>query len=195
MSKVGIYFYLFLNCHFALANPQVPSLIFDKILFKDSPDVNLKINRFFYAPLTIKIEFKDINQTPIEIKLPEGGGDVNLLDYLPKSHTPYFFTLKFNFFVSDQDLKSMRAYFVNYTSPQIFAGLRFGANCNTIMDMSSTFRSGGMAVTRGIEMTTNQNRFLNTIGGDFIFAWESRGETYLSRVHFVTDSDWVLPCP
>lgn len=191
----SIVIFLLLGCHFVMASPQIPSLVFDKILFKDSPDKNLVVSRFFYAPLSIKVEFVDFNQTPVEIKLPEGGGDVNLLDYLPKKNEPYFFKLKFNFFVEEQDLKTVRAYFVNYTNPQVSAGLRFGANCNTIIDLSSLFRSGGMAVTSGIEMTTNQNRFLHTIGGDFIFAWESRGETYLSRVHFSTDANWVTPCP
>lgn len=181
-------------CSFGFASPQIPSLVFDKILFKDSPDINLRINRFFYAPLSLKIEFVDFKQAPIEIRLPEGGGDVYLLEHLPKKNEPYFFKLKFNFFIEEQDLKTVRAYFVNYTNPQDFSGLRFGASCNTIIDLSSTFRAGGMAVTNGIEMTTNHNRFFYTIGGDFIFAWESRNETYLTRVHFMTDTNWVKPC-
>jgi hypothetical protein len=159
---------------FADFSPRVPTQVFNKLV--------LQADRFYYAPLKIEIELPSSHYLIIE--LPEGGGELDLASYL-KENGVDFFKIRFKFDFPQEYQKSVRVFYIPRYKPISFAGLRFGAQCRKAYELSGHFKEGGRFSTKGLELSGALFRFLNTIGGDWYFAFESEGETYVSMVRVV----------
>ena len=197
MSQVlALILFMILGASMSLSGAQIkiPATVFDKLVQSSALD-GKAAPRFFYAPLSIKLQMVESGDTDIVIPLPEGGGDIDLPTYIPQKKEAYFFKVKFDFLIQDKDQKTMRAFFINQTAPETVAGIRFGADCGVVLDLSSAFRPSGSLTSQGIEVTQNQKRYMQTLGGDFFFAWESDGETYVTRVRFYDSTKEKRTCP
>jgi len=156
--------------------PRVPTKILDKLV-NQAP-------RFFYA--TPKVEVSFLEGTTKSILLSEGGGEFDFSKEV-NFGKHQFFRLKFLFDHSPEYTKSIRVFYISHFKPVSSSGLVFGADCNTAYELSRHFRESGRFFKEGIELSAVPFRYLNTVGGDWYFAFESDGETYISMVR-VTDS-------
>jgi hypothetical protein len=163
--------------------PRIPTQVFDKLV--------LEAKRFYYATPIIEISFPDLKK--VEVELPEGGGVFDFSQYIDFSKH-HLFSLKFRFDFPLDYTKSIRVFFVSHYKPVSSSGLVFGAQCNKAYELSRSFREGGKFLKEGVELSALSFRYLNTIGGDWYFAFESDGETYVSMVRFLDKRADLAKC-
>jgi len=168
---------------FADFSPRVPIQVFNKLI--------LEANQFYYAAPQIHISLP--NNHDIKIELPEGGGELDLVNHLNEAGLN-FFKIHFKFDFPQEYKKSIRVFYIPLYKPSSYAGLRFGAECRKAYELSRHFRENGIFSSNGIELSGATYRFLNTIGGDWYFAFESGGETYISMVRVVDSRAKLEPC-
>jgi hypothetical protein len=163
--------------------PRIPTRVFNKLV--------LEANRFYYATPTIEISLPDLKK--LEFELPEGGGEFDFSQHIDFGQHQMF-SLKFKFDFHADYTKNIRVFFVSRYKPVSSSGLVFGAKCSTVYELSRNFREGGRFLKGGLELSVMSFRYLNTIGGDWYFAFESEGETYVSMVRFLDKRSDLVMC-
>lgn len=171
-----LYFLLFLSKQVEASDfsPRIPTAIFDQLV--GSRD------RFYYGSPTVEVSFA--KGPPQSIKLPEGGGVFDFAEILT-SKKELFLTVRFKFDGLPESLESLQVFFVGRYKPLKISGLQFGASCSNAYDLSRHFKPGGRFFSSGIELSGLPYRYANTMGGDWYFAWQSEGETYVSLIRVV----------
>ncbi|MGE4132733.1 MAG: hypothetical protein AB7F86_13905 [Bdellovibrionales bacterium] len=109
----------------------------------------------------------------VRLATPLGGGVVDLEDLVKSARG--VFTARFEAHREHQEPPAdLHVYFVSHTKRRQIDGERFGAGCNTWMDLTGYYHK--VLSKSGIQLYTAEQRYLSVLGGTFVL------------VHFSTES-------
>ncbi len=115
-------------------------------------------------------------------KLPRGGGEIDLKDYVKGSKGSFFMTfLAKRSNDPKHEVKDLHVYFLSEARERKIAGEKFGSGCRRYMDITdfiaSTQSSGGL------QLNATAQRYLSVVGGVFYFVeFNPERRIYLSAV-------------
>jgi hypothetical protein len=159
---------------------RIPTFVMDKLVTKS----DRVVDRFYYAAPIVEIIDSKNQEVLKKMELPDGGGGLDLSDIIPSSGLEFFF-VRFSFDFPSSYTESMRVFFQNHYAPTMISGLQFGSECDRIYEFSKSFKKGGRFSSTGIEVSGSFFRYLYTLGGDWFFAFDFDGETYVSMVRLL----------
>lgn len=117
-----------------------------------------------------------------EIILPNGGGTVDLADYVKRERGDY--SLKMEVFLpGGEERVEPRAFFINKIRKK---------NCSRYMDISSFFES--RISSRGLLLPVDNHGHLSVLGGTFVFGASQERALYVAQVTFVDSRYDFLFC-
>lgn len=147
------------------ADVKIPVQIWDRMGVVEGRDT------ITFAPARIKLIEKTsgvLVEPEIEIRLPRGGGEIDLAQFVKKNVQG---TFKVLFDLEAQDAVAADktlAFFISRTKKRKLDGEVWGAGCKKFMDIKKYLLSEGK--TTGIEVNTTKNRHISVIGGTFFFS-------------------------
>lgn len=119
-----------------------------------------------------------ISDPKVRINFPQGGGSLDLARYVSKTNGTFF--LQFSF--PDKDFTPEKVIFVNRTIPRMKGSEKWGLPCHAVLDISTRFNTENP--NKGLELNTSDLRYLNIIGGTFIFSQQVDKKLKITQVTF-----------
>lgn len=129
-----------------------------------------------------------LSDSSLRFKFPQGGGKLDLSRYITDKKGTFY--LKFEF--PHEDFQPQKVIFFSRIVPRIIAKEKWGQNCFTALDISEKFLENNEG--KGIELNTSDERYLNVVGGTFIFSAKRDNKFYVSQVTFVNSKYKSLDC-
>lgn len=166
------------------ADIQIPSKAWDILEYKSEEDINgtIKTNvNLNFSEITVKI----VESTPgviknksVEIKLPKGGGEIDLADYVLDEQGSFLVSFDYELFNDSLDQKIL---FVSNAKKRKIDNKIWGSGCRHFFDITRQMKG------KEIKVNTTRGRYVSVLGGHFLFSSLKGSRIYVSRVSF-TDS-------
>lgn len=121
-----------------------------------------------FAPIVVRLAEKTpgvLVDPDIEIKLPRGGGQVDLSQFVTGKQGTFHVFFQFE---EMKDSANSSVYFISRARKRDLDNEIWGAGCNKYMDIKNDFLKRGQQ--QGIEVNTTRNRHLSVLGGTFFFS-------------------------
>ncbi len=139
---------------------RIPTKIWEKVGSIEPKDA------VTFSTITVKLVEKTsgvLIDPELEIKLPRGGGEIDLSQLVRGQGT---FRVFFEFEETENKDK-MQIYFVSKARKRKIDGEIWGAGCKKFMDLKNYLLKAGKE--KGIEVNTTRNRHDSVLGGTFFF--------------------------
>lgn len=155
-----------------------------KIILPDE-EILSRIPREF---LDVEVRFRSsapgVLSDHTEFKLPRGGGEVNLKDYVIGKKGSFFMSLKATRSSdSKHELSHLNIYFLSETKQRQIGKETFGSGCRRYMDVTRLFSEKNNA--GGLQLNATEQRYLSVIGGVFYFVnFDPERRIYIAAVRF-----------
>jgi hypothetical protein len=135
-----------------------------------------------FVPVDVILTEKNpgvLSQSPIRIRLPRGGGAVDLAQYTTERQGSFFVRFEW----PDQEgAGSIESWFVSKARKRKLGSEMWGAGCQSFFRITK-----GLAKAQsgeGLKVNTTRLRHLTVLGGHFIFSSRKSGQTSVSQVTF-----------
>ncbi len=129
-----------------------------------------------------------LSDRALQIKFPQGGGSLDFSRYVTTKKGTFYLSFKF----SDENFQPQKIIFVNRVIPRAMGSEKWGMGCHFAVDITDKFlKENG---TRGIELNTSDLRYLNVVGGTFIFSAQKENNLYVSQITFSDSRYKSLDC-
>lgn len=165
--------YTQLDLRAAPADLRVPNLIGEEIE-KLAATVS-------YAPVEVRL----LEETPgalrhrnLQMVFAKGGGNLDLADYVDNSvASDFVFALAVPDFAHSVKAKLL---FISNARPRQLGGVRYGADCDNILELSSYYRQ--TLSQSGLRVTTRRDLYVNLIVGSYVVFYETEGAWHLTQL-------------
>lgn len=164
---------------------KLPRKIFDTIE-SDVRVTSAKLRPvYLFAPLNVVLYSKGndvIKNSPVKVSFPNGGGKLDLKDYLSQQGT---FSLSFpaEQFAKLPPLDAL--YFVSDAKTLEIEGETFGLGCGKMAQLKNNFIS--LQKMDFLKLNTTEQRYIYVITGFFVFVFRNNNQVHIAHLH-VTDS-------
>jgi len=143
----------------------------------------------------INVYFKEKNpevfkKPSLKFEFSKGGGAIDMAQFLGEKKGTFFVGFDFPEWTEATDLK---VYFVSRFQRRRVSGEIHGVGCNKILDITNAFLHH--MKEEGIVVNSTNARYLNVLGGSFIFSARKNKDTFLSQVTFADSQNTNGACP
>lgn len=164
---------------------KLPRKVFDQIEIDIKATTATLRPVYLFAPLKVVLYSKGnevIKNSPVKISYPNGGGKLDLKDYLIQHGT---FSLSFpaDQFAKLPPLEAL--YFVSDAKTMEIEDETFGLGCGKLANLKNNFAS--LQKIDFLKLNTTELRYIYVTTGFYIFVFRNNNQVHLSHLH-VTDS-------
>lgn len=177
---------------------------------KSVKEDDIEKSSFLYAPISVVLKEKNrgtLKESSYRIQFPEGGGDINLSDYLSgKTGTFYIgFELSDEVSLADThnkdnselrniDLSQAKVLYYGRTKKRKVGSDEIGIGCQKILEMNAKNIIGVNPEKNMIKVNTARSFASTVVGGYFLFSWMQEGVRKVSHVGFFDSDKEILFC-
>ena len=163
---------------------SAPTKIFDQIETELVGTATLQA-AYLMAPLQVVLSSESngvIRNSPIRLSFPNGGGRLDLANYV-SGHGSFYLSFPPKQFEELPRLEKL--YFVSDSPKKKIEGEEFGLGCGKFVDIKNKFDS--LQKPNFLKLNTTDLRYLYVVSGFYIFVFKNNNQFYLTHLH-VTDS-------
>lgn len=155
---------------------------------KSAAPTKPKITLAFTDVLLVEKNKGILSDPALQIKFPQGGGSLDFSRFITSKKGTFYLSFKF----PEESIQPQKVIFVNRVIPRVMGSEKWGMGCHFAVDITDKFiKENG---TRGIELNTSDLRYLNVVGGTFIFSAQKDNNLYVSQVTFSDSRYKSLDC-
>jgi hypothetical protein len=163
---------------------KVPQKIFEQIETDLVGSASVQ-SVYLLSPLQVVLHSDSqavINSNPVRITFPNGGGQLNLANYI-KSQGSFYLSFPKEQFETMPTLQKL--YFISDSSKKKIDEEEFGLGCGKFIDIKNHFES--LQKKDFLKLNTTELRYLYVAAGYYIFVFKNNNQIYLTHLH-ITDS-------
>jgi hypothetical protein len=166
---------------------RLPRSLWEKIQALAEPSKSSDEVVTVFKPLSVYLLEKNkgiLHQGPYEIQYGQGGGELDLKDYVQKKNGSFYFMADFA-----PELTSARrhVFFVSNSIERKRANEKIGTGCNSYFDVTSAFDKA--LKNEGFLVNTSDARHVGALAGSYFFTAVQDGKLYLASL-IVKDSGY-----
>lgn len=162
---------------------KIPKKIFDDIEALDKNGAKKADSIYFYSPIKVILESDQIiKKSPLKFQFPNGGGKIDLKDYLTGEGT---FSFSFDTSSMEEGVELNAIYFVSDTPVKKIDGENYGLGCGKIAQLTS--QTEKLLKRSMIKLNTVDLKYLYVAAGYYIFVFKKNNLVWLTHL-FLTDS-------
>lgn len=162
---------------------KIPKKIFDDIEAPDKSGAKKAESIYFYAPIRVILESdQNIKNSPLRFEFPNGGGKIDLKDYLTGEGT---FSFSFDTTQAEEGIELSAIYFVSDTAVKKIDDESYGLGCGKIAHL--TTQSEKLMKRSSIKLNTVDLKYLYVAAGYYVFVFKKSNLVWLTHLH-LTDS-------
>lgn len=118
---------------------------------------------------------------PVKFSLPRGGGGIDLRDYVKSRKGSFFIDFEVvRTEKPDEPAQPLKVYYLSNAKRRVIAGEKFGAGCDTYMDIS---RIVSHKMGNGIQVNATDERHVSALSGVYYFVSFQPERIYLAALH------------
>jgi hypothetical protein len=164
---------------------RLPKKIFDQIEIDVHATSATLRPVYLFTPLQVILYSKGnnvIKNSPVKVSFPNGGGKIDLKDYLDQIGT---FSLSFPKEQFEKMPTMDALYFISDAKQMEIEGEVFGLGCGKMVNLKNQFES--LQKIDFLKLNTTAQRYIHVTTGFFVFVFRNSNQIYVSHLH-VTDS-------
>lgn len=167
---------------------KIPSKILDSI--DQSILTELKSVRpvYIFSPIEVILESEDkkmIKNGGVKIEFPNGGGQLNLSDYIYGQGT---FSIKFNKKIFEKNPELIHLYYISDSPVKSIDGEKYGLGCGKMVDLKPKYDV--FISDTGLVLNTTHERHLSVLAGYYVFIFKNKNQVWLTHLH-ITDKNFT----
>jgi hypothetical protein len=167
------------------ADFKLPRKIFDQIDSNIQTDTKNLRPVYLFSPLTVQLTSENnsvVKNSPVQISFPNGGGSVDLKDYVDQQGT---FSLSFpkKQFELLPNLESL--YYISDVKSKKIDDEEFGLGCYKMAHLEKNFEQ--LQKSDFLKLNTTNQRYLHVVAGYYVFVFRNNNQVYMTHLH-LTDS-------
>ena len=144
----------------------------------------------YIRPASNKLAFSDT----IHIPFARGGGYVDFSTIVTGRVGSFYLNMLFNWQemkLEEEDLNSMKIYFLSHSLRRQIDGESWGSGCNKFLELTHFFKK--KVVKKGLLLNATEQRYLSSLAGIFYFVLIKQSELFLATVTFEDSryKDWM----
>lgn len=106
-----------------------------------------------------------VKGSPVKIKMPRGGGTLDLANYITDVEGSFYFRIEYPAF---EDSSGQKVVFQSKTKKRKLDDKIWGAGCNQILDITKLFIKN--MSKNGLKVNSTRQRHMTVLGGTFFFS-------------------------
>jgi hypothetical protein len=141
-----------------------------------------------FKPLSVYLTEKNkgiLHQGPYEIQYAQGGGELDLKDYVQKKNGSFYFVVDF---APELVTAKRQVFFVSNSIERKLGSEKIGTGCNSYFDVTSAFDRA--LKSEGFLVNTSDARHVGALAGSYVFTAVQDGKLYLASL-VVKDSGYA----
>lgn len=172
---------------------KIPKAAWDLLEFKTGTEETAVVaHDQIFSEISVVLTEKNpdiLSEPSVRIKLPKGGGAIDLSRYVTGKNGTFFVKFEFAEFAEAAQKKVL---FVSKARKRKIGGEIFGEGCNKFSDITERFFEE--MAEDGIKVNTTQQRYLSVLGGHFLFSAKRENIVAISQVSFYHSQHQNLMC-
>lgn len=197
MNKLILLSFIFMGCHFFKEEPiyynqvnvntvpsdfKVPKKIFSEISGQEESSEKSLKPVYIFVPLSVALsaDIEVMPKSPLKVNFPNGGGKIDLKEYLsgtgsfymnfPKDQFKNLPELTHLFFISDSPKKN-----IDHED--------FGLGCGFFVDLKNKFNA--LQDPHFLKFNTTDMRYFHVAVGYYIFVFQEKNTIYLTHLNVI----------